>query len=100
MKLTITNYTKIIGQRVGVGNWLVSDITESADMYSFLCCEKNVGGRLTNVRLERDGFREGGEWKFKYWTPPGYGKSQVTLDWFADKDNAISSIGMELQKLI
>lgn len=99
MKLTITNYIKIIGQRVGVGNWLVSDVLETEIMYTFFCRQEN-SRHLRNVRLERDGFREGGEWKFKYWTPPGYGKSQVTLDWFADKDNAISSIGMELQKLI
>jgi len=94
----------MIGQRlgvhtIGVGDWLVSDITESADMYSFLCREEN-SPHMVNVRLERDGFMEGSQWKFKYWTPPGHGKSQITADWFGDMENAVHSIASELKKLI
>ena len=99
MKLTITNYPKMIGQRLGVDKWLISDINESADLYSFLCREEN-SPHMVNVRLERDGFREGNQWKFKYWTPPGYGTSQITVDWFADMGNASVSIANELQKLL
>lgn len=99
MKLTITNYPKMIGQRLGVDKWLISDISESADLYSFLCREEN-SSHMVNVRLERDGFREGNQWKFRYWTPPGHGISQVTTDWFCHMSNATISIANELKKLI
>lgn len=100
MKLTIKNPYKIMGQKLPTTDWLVCDVVESAECYSFLCRQENGGGQIANVRLNRDGFREGGEWKFKYWTPPGHGRSQVTLDWFGDMENAVYSIAGELKKLI
>jgi hypothetical protein len=101
MVLTIKNPYKIIGQKLPTTDWLVCDVVETAGYYSFLCREENVGGgQITNVRLEREGFREGSQWKFRYWQPPGYGISQITLDWFGDMENAVYSIGSELKKLI
>ena len=101
MKLKIKNLGKIIGQKLPTTNWLVSDVVETDNFYSFLCRQENVnGGQITNVRLQRDGIKEGSEWKFRYWQPPGYGISQVTLDWFGDMGNAVYSIAQELKKLI
>jgi hypothetical protein len=102
MKLTIKNAYKIIGQKLPSTDWLVSDVSESDIMYTFVCREENVKytSHLTNVRLERDGVKEGSEWKFRYWTPPGHGVSQITTDWFGDMENAVHSIASELKKLI
>jgi hypothetical protein len=101
MKLTIKNAYKMIGQKLPSTDWLVSDVSESDIMYTFVCLEENGNaGHLTNVRLQREGVKEGSEWKFRYWTPPGYGVSQVTLDWFGDMENAVHSIASELKKLI
>jgi len=101
MKLKIKNLGKIIGQKLPTTNWLVSDVVETDNFYSFLCRQENVnGGQITNVRLQRDGFKEGSEWKFRYWQAPGYGPSQVTIDWFGDMGNAVHSIASELKKLI
>ena len=100
MKLTIKNPYKIMGQKLPTTDWLVCDVVEMAECYSFLCRQENGGGHITNIRLNRDGFMEGGEWKFRYWQPPGWGISQVTLDWFGDMENAVYSIAGELKKLI
>jgi len=101
MKLKIKNLGKIIGQKLPTTNWLVSDVVESSEYYSFFCRQENVnGGQITNVRLQRDGFKEGSEWKFRYWQAPGYGVSQITTDWFGDMENAVYSIAQELKKLI
>jgi hypothetical protein len=90
-----------MGQKLPTTNWLVSDVVESAEYYSFQCRQENVnGGHIVNVRLQRDGFKEGSEWKFRYWQAPGYGISQVTTDWFGDMENAVYSIASELKKLI
>jgi hypothetical protein len=101
MKLTIKNPYKIMGQKLPTTDWLVCDVVETDIMYTFICREENGnGGHLTNVRLNRYGVKEGSEWKFRYWQPPGYGISQITLDWFGDMENAVYSIGSELKKLI
>ena len=101
MKLTIKNLEKIIGQKLPTTDWLVCDVVITAECYSFLCREENGnGGQITNVRLNRDGVKEGSEWKFRYWQLVGYGKSQVTTDWFGDMENAKYSIAQELKKLI
>jgi len=101
MKLKIKNLGKIIGQKLPTTNWLVSDVVETDNFYSFLCRQENVnGGQITNVRLNRDGIKEGSEWKFRYWQPTGYGVSQITTDWFGDMENAVYSIAQELKKLI
>jgi len=104
MKLTIKNWNKIIGARVlsqslSKSDWIVSDVSVSEDYYCFFCREENGNGYMTSVRLKRDGFQEGGQWKYRFWHPPGHGISQVTTDFFANIDNAISIIGNELKKL-
>jgi hypothetical protein len=101
MKLTIKNPYKIMGQKLPYHEFVVCDVVETAEYYTFLCREENGnGGQITNVRLNRDGIKEGSEWKFRYWQAPGYNVSQVTTDWFGDMENAVYSIAQELKKLI
>jgi len=99
MRLTIKNYKKIIGHTLPDTDWLISDVSESEDYYSFFCLQEGGTGYITNVRLKRDGFQEGGEWKYQFWKPPGHGIAQITYDWFADMENAKKVIGIEVKKI-
>ena len=98
MKLKIKNPYKIMGQKLPTTDWLVCDVVETDNFYSFCCRQENGNsGQITNVRLNRVGIKEGSEWKFRYWQPPGYGISQVTMDWFGDMENAVYSIAQQLK---
>ena len=97
MRLTIKNYAKLIGQELPDTDWLVSDVSESEDYYCFFCRQIGGNGYVTSVRLKRDGFKEHGLWKYRFWHPPGHGISQITTDWFADMDNAKSVIGKQIK---
>ena len=99
MRLTIKNYAKLIGQELPDTDWLVSDVSESEDYYCFFCRQTD-SGYMTSVRLKRDGFKEHGLWKYRFWHPPGHGISQISTKWFSDMENAKKVIGMEVKKLI
>ena len=103
MKLTIRNYHKLIGKEVlDISGWTIYDVHESDDYYTFVCenlADKNsMYGPMVNIRLRRDGVKEG-EWKFRFWHTIDQAYHQITTDWFADMDNARRAIGMELKKL-
>lgn len=99
MKLKIKNFKKIVGKQLD--GWVIEDVVESEEYYSFLCREfdsQPTYGHISNVRLKRDGVKEG-EWKYRFWKPANYpAYSQVTADWFANPDNAVSVIETELKK--
>lgn len=101
MKLTIKNYKRIIGERLDDTDWIVTDVVETDEWYSFLCMQTNTNtrpfGHITNIRLRRDGVKEG-EWKYRFWHTVGQSYHQVTADWFADMDNARWAIASEIKK--
>ena len=103
MKLTIKNYQKLIGKEVlDISDWVIYNVIETYECYTFVCEHRSAKtsgwGHLTNIRLRRDGVKEG-EWKYRFWHTVGQGYHQITLDWFADMDNARRAIGVELKKL-
>ena len=104
MKLKIQNLHKIVGKTIPFDTgWIVDDVTESDDLYTFLCEKKDAGpqGWITCVRLKRDGFVEGSYWKYRFFRPGSNGGiSQVTPDWFGKMDNALNAIANELDRIL
>lgn len=97
MKLTIKHTWKIVGRPV-TDDWFITHAIEQDEEYVFRLQRAYPNDKtVADVILNRNPIVEwdGVKYRFERDNAPSW--QQVTPDWFADMDNAVSAIAVELR---
>ena len=99
MKLTIKNFENICYHSITNDNWYVLRVEETPTEYRFHCVNNlkpEFNGETRIIRLNRNPVSVMNPNFHAYPFQRKTGESQVTAAWFADMDNAMQSLGNEL----